>query len=149
MLQSLYTAHMWRRKLKPLNWELIKKTPMEKFPTKHHMEVIWIPHGTQCLIRNELFQMMTWIYSTGILPGHKETTIQPFPLIPSSLRSTRNQMIWTMSLNIYILFSPISASILHFQPFWKCLKLCLQIHLAWHSAMHYRPDGFRKLHWLD
>lgn len=84
MLQSLYTRHMRRRKLKPLNWELIIKTHMEKFPTKHHVEVIWTLQCTQCLIGNELYQMMTWLYSIGILPVHKETTIQPFPLTPST-----------------------------------------------------------------
>ena len=147
-IQSLYTAHMRRRKHKPLNWEVIKKHTHGKFPTKHHVEVTRILHCTQRLIRSKLNQMMTWLHSVGILPAHKETTTQPFPLIPSiwGLQESKQceQCPWK-----YTLFSPLSASILHFQPFWKCLKLSLQILLAWHSAMHYRPDGFRKLHWLD
>lgn len=82
---------------------LLKNPHMEKFPTKHHVEVIWILHCTQHLIRSKLYQMMTWLYSVGILPAHKETTIQPFPLNPSTLRSTRNQMMWAMSLKIHSL----------------------------------------------
>lgn len=123
MIQSLYTAYMWRIKLQPLNWELIEKPHMEKFPTKHHVEVIWILHCMQHLIWSKLYQMMTWLYSTGILPVHKETTIQPLPLIPSALRSTRNQMIWTMSLKIH----SVQSSVCQYTSFSAILEVPLAL----------------------
>lgn len=94
---------------KPLNSELIKKPHMEKFPTKYHVEVIWILHWMQCLIKSKLYHMMTWLCSTRILPAHKETTIQTFLLTPSTVRSTRNQIRWILSLKILSLVQSLAA----------------------------------------
>lgn len=136
MIQSLHTARTQRRK-QAMELRRHQKNTHGKIPYKvscgNYMNPALkaVSHKNQVISHGDL-ALFNWNC------GSPQRNHNPEFSLNSQCIEVYEKPNQVNSIPENTLSSPISGSILQFQPFWKCLKLCLQIHLASISAMHYQ-----------